>query len=309
MDQSFELIIIGGGPAGLSAALIAGRAICRTLLIDGGTPRNAPAPAMHSFVSRDGILPRDFRKASHHELERYQSVVRTDGRVDSLQSQAGRHIVSLADGRNYSASYVLLAVGLVDKLPAIPGLRENWGRGVHHCPFCDGFEHRDTRWGVLAEEPAMRDHALFLRNWTSDLTIFTNGGNATLDELARLRASGLSVVTDPVSEVISGDGHAIGGVKLLSGATEAAQSLWIRPTQSQTALVQSLGLESRDDGAIRRDERNQTSRSGLFAAGDCASGPMQQAILSAADGANTVFSIIHDLVRNQDERLPRKRAG
>lgn len=297
MDQSLELIIVGGGPAGLSAALIAGRALRKTLIIDGGAPRNAAAPAMHSFVSRDGILPRDFREASHCELERYRTVARSDGRVDSVQSENGRHTVSLADGRTYSAPYLLLALGLVDELPEIPGLQENWGRGVHHCPFCDGFEHRDTRWGILAEEPAMRDHAFFLRNWASDLIVFTNGSEATPDELAKLRDGSLTVVTDPVSEVISGDGHSLGGVKLLSGATEEVQSLWIRPAQSQTSLVQSLGLQTREDGAIWRDDKNQTSRPGIFAAGDCASGPMQQAILSAADGAKTVFAIIHDLVR------------
>jgi thioredoxin reductase len=298
MDQTYELIIIGGGPAGLSGALLAGRARRRALLIDGGTPRNAAAPAMHSFVSRDGILPRDFRAAAHRELERYRTVFRKEAQVRSMRSHADAQTVILEDGSELTARFVLLAVGLVDTLPEIPGLRTNWGKGVHHCPFCDGFEHRDGRWGILAEEPPMREHALLLRGWTQDITVLTNASEIAEAELAMLRDAGLRVVTDSIAEVMSGDGHTLGGVRLASGIHEAIGSLWIRPAQNQTQLIQSLGLDLRDDGAIQRDERGQTSRPGLFAAGDCAAGPMQQAILSAADGARTTFSIVRELIRS-----------
>ena len=194
------------------------------------------------------------------------------------------------------ARYVLLAVGMVDIFPAIPGLRENWGRGVHHCPFCDGFEHQGQPWGVLADDPAMLEHALFLRGWSGTMTVFTNGADTTAWELAPVEAAGLRVVRTPIARVLTGNGHSLGGLELADGTVETIESLWIRPKQQQTPVVQQLGLKLRDDGAIWRDDKGQTSQPGIFAAGDCASGPMQQAILAAADGARTIFPLVRELV-------------
>lgn len=297
MNQDFEIVIVGGGPAGLSAALIAGRARRRALLIDGGTPRNAAAPAMHSFVSRDGILPRDFRAAAHAELRHYATVERLDGLVEDVRTGADGLAVILADGRTFPARKVLIALGVVDIMPDIPGLREGWGRGVHHCPFCDGFEHRDQHWGVLADDPAMLEHALFLRGWAGSMTVFTNGLEHSAEALEPVEAAGIPVIRTPVARVMAGNGHSIGGIELAGGSVVPVESLWIRPKQDQAPLVHKLGLELRDDKAIKRDDTGQTSMPGISAAGDCASGPMQQAILAAADGARTMFPLVRELVR------------
>ena len=297
MNPDIEILIVGGGPAGLSAALIAGRARRRALLVDGGTPRNAAAPAMHSFVSRDGILPTDFRAAAHADLRRYRTVDMCEGLVESVRTTPEGLAVSLLDGRSFSARKVLLALGVVDILPAIAGLEENWGRGVHHCPFCDGFEHQEEPWGVLADNPAMLEHALFLRGWSGSMTIFTNGSETPAKELASVEAAGLRIVRTLIARVIGGDGHSLRGLELMDGTIEAIESLWVRPRQEQTPLVQRLGLKLRDDGAISRDDVGQTSHPGISAAGDCASGPMQQAILAAADGARTIIPIIRELVK------------
>ena len=297
MSHEREVIIIGGGPAGLSAALIAGRARRRALLIDGGTPRNAAAPAMHSFVSRDGILPGDFRAAAHAELRPYSTVEHVEGLVESVRTTADGFEVALAGGQSFLGRRVLLALGMVDILPAVPGLRENWGMGVHHCPFCDGFEHQDQHWGVLADDPAMLEHALFLRGWSGAMTVFTNGADTSAWDFAPLEAAGVPIVRTPIARVIAGNGHSLGGLELADGTVAAIESLWIRPKQQQTPLVQQLGLKLRDDGAIWRDDTGQTSQPGISAAGDCASGPMQQAILAAADGARTFFPIVRELVK------------
>ncbi|NKC04782.1 NAD(P)/FAD-dependent oxidoreductase [Brucella haematophila] len=294
--RNYETIIIGGGPAGLSAALIAGRALRRALVIDGGEPRNRKAPAMHSYLSRDGILPQEFRKVSREELSRYETVTYREGLAQAIQPADGGYSVELAGGDIVSAPKILLALGVTDQLPAIEGLAENWGRGVHHCPFCDGFEHRGEHWGVLAETTAMLDHAAFFRNWAGRLTVFTNGADLPAEKLADLSHAEIGLVTTPIREVLSGDGHAIGGIVLKDGRREDIQSLWIRPLQSQTPIITGLGLNIRDDGGVWRDEMNETSLKGIYAAGDCAAGPMQQAILAAADGARTMFSIIHSLV-------------
>lgn len=297
MTKEREIIIIGGGPAGLSAALICGRARRRALLIDGGTPRNSAAPAMHSFVSRDGILPRDFRAAAHKELMPYKTVERAEGLVDTVQVADNGFNVTLSDGRAFRGRKVVLALGMVDIMPAIAGLGETWGKGVHHCPFCDGFEHQDQPWGALADDPAMLEHALFLRSWSSGMTIFTNGATYSEKELEPVETAGVRVVTTPIARVIGGNGHSLKGLELEDGRIDPIESLWIRPKQKQTPLAESLGLKLRDDGGIWRDEMGQTSQPGIHAAGDCASGPMQQAILAAADGARTVFPIVRELAK------------
>lgn len=294
--KNYETIIIGGGPAGLSAALIAGRALRKVLVIDGGEPRNRKAPAMHSYLSRDGILPQEFRKVSREELSRYDTVTYRDGLAQAIWPTDGGYSVELVDGDIVSASKILLALGLSDQLPAIEGLAENWGRGVHHCPFCDGFEHRGEHWGVLAENAAMLDHAPFFKNWAGRLTILTNGADLPADKLTDLSRAGINLVTTPIKHVLSGDGHTIGGAMLKDGRREGIQSLWIRPLQSQTRIVADVALTMREDGGLWRNEMNETSMKGIYAAGDCAAGPMQQAILAAADGARTMFSIIHSLV-------------
>lgn len=294
--RNYETIIIGGGPAGLSAALIAGRALRTVLIIDGAEPRNRKAPAMHSYLSRDGILPQEFRKVSREELSRYETVTYREGLAQAIRPADGGYSVELVNGDVVSAPKILLALGVTDQLPAIEGLAENWGRGVHHCPFCDGFEHRGEHWGVLAETTAMLDHAAFFKNWAGRLTVFTNGADLPAEKLSDLSRAEISLITMPIKEVLSGDGHTIGGLVLEDERREDIQSLWIRPLQSQTPIVTGLALNLRDDGGLWRNEMNETSMMGVYAAGDCAAGPMQQAILAAADGARTMFSIIHSLV-------------
>ena len=295
----FEVVVIGGGPAGLSAALVAGRARRRAALVDGGIPRNAAAPAIRTFVSRDGILPAEFRKLAREQIAEYPSVSFFSGLVTALGGEDGDFLVSLEDGTVLKARKVILAVGLIDKLPEIPGVRESWGAGVHHCVFCDGYEHRDGALGLLVEDPSLLPHVALFRGWSENLTVFTNGAvfePAALDSLA---ASGIAIETGRIEQVIpDGSGHSLREIRLSRGRVIPIKSFWIRPQQSQTPLVESLGLAMREDGAVARDEAGVSSRSGIYVAGDISAGPAQQAILAAADGAKAGYGIARELLLN-----------
>ena len=291
------VVIVGGGPAGLSAALVAARARQEVLLIDGGTPRNAAAPALHTFVSRDGVLPGDFRRIARGQLAPYPTVQFRDRLVESISGEAGGFEVALAGGALVRCRYVILAMGLVDELPGIAGIKENWGKGVHHCVYCDGYEHRDEPWGLLVEDLAVLEHVPHFLGWTADLTVFTQGRMVQAAEVEKLRRQGIKVEPRPIHEVKGGsDGHAIEGVVLEDRGFTPLRALWVQPKQKQTPLVESLGLALREDGAVKRSETGETSRPGMFAAGDLSAGRMQQAILAAADGARVAYPIANLLI-------------
>lgn len=292
-----ELVIVGGGPAGLSAALVAGRARRHALLVDGGLPRNAAAREMHTFVTRDGIAPRDFRRAAHEELGRYATVRRLEGLVASISGESGAFTVALQDGSTVAARRILLALGLVDTLPAVAGVREHWGRGVHACVYCDGFEQRDTVWGVLAENERMCDYALFLKNWASQVVVFTNASTLPEDKRNSLQSAGIGIVPERIARLHGKAAHSLQSVELEGGRQVPVETFWVRPAQSQTPLVQSLKLDLAEN-FIRVNERCESSRPGIHAAGDCAGGPVQQAILAAAHGTRAAFAIVQDLVAN-----------
>lgn len=297
--QVLDLLVVGGGPGGLSAALVAARAGRKVTMIDGGTPRNERAPALHTFVSRDGILPADFRRISREQLSLYPNFSFLSGWIASLSQTETGWLATLADGQEVRTSKVLLALGLVDELPAVPGVKENWGRGVHHCVFCDGHEHRGGSWGILLDDPIAVPHLVMFRGWAGELTIFTNASD-TLDEAVyeEMRVGGFQVERRKIREIYGkGDGHALKGMEMEDGERVEIDSLWVRPKQSQTKLVKDLGLILREDGAVATDEKGESNRPGIYVAGDMTAGPAQQAILAAADGARVTYGICAELIK------------
>lgn len=296
MHDTFELIIVGGGPAGLSAALAAGRARRKALLIDGGTPRNAAAHEVHTFVTRDGTPPAEFRRIAREQIARYPTVAFADGIVENIEGQAGDFQVTLRGGESAAGARILLALGLVDIFPSIPGVSEYWGRGLHHCPYCDGYELRDGAWGLLTDQPLGFEYSFLLRGWTNRLTVFTNGKPIDAEWSEKLAQAGTKVDTRPLARV-TGTDRALNGIALQDGTAIALDALFLQPAQRQTVLVAKLGLAVRSDGAIERNEQGETSRPGIYAAGDCSAGPMQQAIFSAAEGGRVAFGIIPQLIR------------
>lgn len=300
--MSLDVVIVGGGPAGLSAALVLGRARRTVVLIDDApSARNGAARAVHGVLAHDGIAPAELRRIAHADLARYPTVSWLETRAIALErGGAGRVRVELADGRTHEARRVLLACGLVDALPKIPGLRERWGRDAFSCPFCHGWEARDRVWGVLALQKTMLGAVPTASAWTRDVIVFANGRTdldpAALDALAR---AGARVEPRPVV-ALGGDGDRLEHVEVSAGSEGTTRvpcgALWLRPAQRHVDLVLYAGLGLDDEGLVRVDAGHETSMRGVHACGDMASGARPHAIEAAASGARAALDLVQILL-------------
>lgn len=293
----YDVVIVGGGPSGLSAALALGRARRRVLVCDSGPRRNAAAEQMHNFVTRDGTPPDEFRRIAREQLAAYPNVEVADARVEAVAGARGAFDVRLSSG-TVAARRLLLGTGLIDEMIPLDGFRELWGHSIYQCPYCHGWEVRDRRWGFLVL-PASAAHwlpfAMQLRCWTDDLVVFTNGVVELADDTrAQLHAAGIRIETAPVSQ-LAGRGGRLEAVVLSSGSRVARDVLFAHPRQHQVELVRSLGLALDADGYVQVDPmKRETSVPGIYASGDLTT-RSQAAVLAAASGMQAAAAINVDL--------------
>jgi thioredoxin reductase len=291
--MTFNVVIIGGGPAGLAAALALGRARRRVLLVDGGARRNAAAERVHNFVTRDGTPPDEFRRIARQQLEPYASVEVRDARVEAIHGERGAFEVRLDTG-SVSARRILLCTGMVDELPALEGFRSLWGQSIFQCPYCHGWEVRDQSFGVLVERVELLEFAVLLRSWTATVVVLTHGAFAVPDPVrARLGAAGVAIDERPIRRLVA-RGDRLESVEFDAGSPRRVDVLFARPPQRQVALVQALGVALDDGGYVRVDDMLETSLPGVYAGGDLIT-PMQGAILAAASGTRAAAALNHAL--------------
>lgn len=307
MTENYEAVVVGGGAAGLSAALVLGRARRRTLVVDAGEPRNAPSAHMQGFLSRDGMSPAAFLAAGRAEIARYGVELVQDRAVDAVRDPAGEFDVALAGGRAVHARHLVVATGLRDELPEVPGVAERFGRDVLHCPYCHGWEVRDRAFGVLATSPLSVHQALMVTQWSKDVTFFLHRvGEEELsdDDLRRLAAAKVDVVPGEVADLVV-ENDRLTGIRLAGGApsgggtTYAREVLFVAPRAlPRTDLLRRLGAELRETpfGAYPViDERGLTTVPGLWAAGN-ASGFAEQVINAASRGYRVGAAINGELL-------------
>ncbi len=287
-QETYDVAVVGGGAAGLSAALVLGRARRRVAVVDAGAPRNAPAAHMQGFLSRDGMPPSDLLAVAREEVLGY-GVELVDDRVAEIESG---FTLRLDGGRSFAARRVLLATGAGDELPEIAGARERWGRDLLHCPYCHGWEVRDQPIGVLGSV----EHAHLLRQWSDDVVLFADTHPVDSNERLALEARGIEVVDGPVAglSVVDDRLHA---VELADGRLVPRAAVFVRPAlrPHNGSLIASLGCEVDDGGFVRVDETGRTSVSGVWAAGNV-SNPRAQVITAAGEGSAAAIAINADLV-------------
>ena len=282
--MDYDVMIIGGGPAGLAAALTLGRSMRSTVLFDSGAPRNAPAEAMHNVLGRDGTPPARLREDGRRELAAYPTV---SVRADAVASVAPGFTATLASGEEVAGRRVLLATGAVDDLLPIPGLAERWGRTVLHCPYCHGYEQRGRRLAVLGASAHHVFIATLLRRYSADVVLLANGEEPPADVLD------LPVFPEPVAaldgaaDVVFADGSRLERDGVFAGGA------W----HQHTTFAQDLGCALLPDGCVEIDEFGRTSVAGVSAAGDMAhraSLPGPMAAVSIATAAGVVAAVAFD---------------
>lgn len=292
--MQFDIIIIGGSYAGLAAGLQLARARRRILVVDGGVRRNRFASASHGFFGHDGMPPAELAALGRAQLTAYPSVEWHEGEALAVEPVEGGYAVCLGD-TSARASRIILATGIRDVLPEIPGLEERWGRHVFHCPYCHGFELNEGPVGVIASSPMAVHQAMMLPDW-GPTTLFTNGVcSPEGDELAALNRRGVALEPVPVAR-LEGEGA---NLVLADGRHIALAGVFVQPgMEMATGLAHKMGLAFEDGPLgpfVKTDEMKQTSRSGVFACGDMAR-PVGSVGFAVADGTMAGLAVHRSLI-------------
>ena len=307
MTNLYDVVVIGGGAAGLSGALLLARSRRSVLVIDAGQPRNAPATGVHGLLSRDGINPLELLERGRAEVRGYGGQV-VHGRVTSAARDGDGFAVTLGDNRVLNARRLLVTTGLVDELPNVTGLHERWGRDVLHCPYCHGWEVRDQAVGVLASGPKAVHMALLFRQLTPDVVLFSHTApDVTEDQAEQLAARDIRVVTGLVDSLEVVDDR-LTGVRMRDGTLVARQALVVTPRfVARSEILASIGLHPTahplgvGESITAADASGVTDVPGVWVAGNVTN-LMAWVVTAAAEGVSAAAAINADLVAEDTRR-------
>ena len=292
-----DVLIIGGGPAGLSAALMLGRCRRRVLVCDSGHPRNEASHAMHGFISRDGMPPAEFLQIARDELNTYPTVALRKVTVRSAECRDGGFVTTLETGEQLRSRKLLIATGVSDNVPNLAGIGELYGRSVFHCPYCDGWEIRDQPIAIYGQGERGYGLSLELTAWSRDLVLCSDGPSGLEDhQLDRLRRSGIAIREDRIAR-LEGDAGILRRIVFTGGHSLERRALFFTTGQTQQSeLAKGLGCSINDKGTVMTGKYETTHLPGLFVAGD-ASRAVQWVVVAAAEGAEAAFAINTDLIK------------
>ena len=293
----YDVIIVGAGPAGLSAALVLGRCRRKVLVCDSGQPRNAASHGLHGFITRDGIEPKDFLRIGREELKPYDTVEVRDVTVISAVRDNNRFVVTLTDGEQLSSRKLLLATGVVDELPTVDGLENFYGTSVFHCPYCDGWEMRDQPIAIYGRGENGSGLAVEMTLWSRDLVLCTDGPS----ELTEEHRNKLVQHQIPVREarIVTLEGHdgVLERIVFETGEELPRRAMFFSTGWKQRSdLAASLGCRATNEGCVETGDYEATNVHGVYVAGD-ASRMVQFVIVAAAEGAQAAVAINKELMK------------
>jgi thioredoxin reductase len=291
IQASYDVIIIGGSYAGLSAAMALGRSLRNVLVIDSGKPCNAPTPHSHNFLTHDGNTPSEIAATARRQVELYKTVTFLDGIAIATKQQNNLLEVIIRSGQSFTCKKLILATGIKDQLPDIEGLAACWGKTVIHCPYCHGYEYHGQRTAILANGETAMHYALLVSNLSKDLTILTNGKSDLSDEQRnKLNAHRIAVIETPVIQIL----HEAGNVRevVFNDSTRLSfTAIYFRPDFTQSEIPLTLGCELTEQGYIKIDSMQKTSVSNVFACGDNSS--MMRAVANVVAAGNMTGAVVN----------------
>jgi thioredoxin reductase len=290
-----DCIIVGGGPAGLNAAVVLGRCRRSVLLFDSATYRNRYSHGMHNYLTRDDVAPTEFLKLAVKEAKKYGVQLLQKKIVNARKNDEGVFVVRDEEGKFYYAKKLLIATGLADKVPDIPGFKEFYGKSVHHCPYCDGWEVRDKKLGVYARNKNGFELALALKGWSDDVTYYADGRNKLKPaEVETLSANNISIISYPLERLDGKEGQ-LKNIMFKNGESRRCDALFfVNGFDQQCNLAETFGCNMTRKGVVLTNRYQQTNIEGLYVAGD-ASRDMHFVVVAAAEGAKAGVIINKEL--------------
>lgn len=267
--KQFDVIIIGGSYSGLAAGMALGRALKKVLIIDSGKPANAQTPYSHNFLTQDGNTPKGIAAIGKQQVENYKNVSFYDGLATTGSKIETGFEITTDTGEKFQASKLIFATGIKDIMPTIEGFAESWGISAIHCPYCHGYEVRDTKTGILGNGDFAFDLSKLIYNWAKDLTIYTNGKSAlTTEQVEKLQSRNIQICEKELKKLNHSNGH-IQNIEFNDGSTAPLSALYSpRPFVQHCIIPEALGCELSDEGYIKVNTFQETSVEGIYAAGD-----------------------------------------
>ncbi len=292
-----DCVIIGGGPSGLNAALVLGRAKRNTILFDEDKPRNAVTHESHGFITRDGIKPSEFKKLAKENLLKYPSISIQNQRIINIKKENRTFLIFSEDGHSYRTRKVLLSTGLKDILPRIEGIHHFYGTSLFNCPFCDGWELRDRAIVVIGEDERVFHMTKMASNWSKDLVVCTNGKNILSTEQREvLNKRKIKVIEDKIV-TLQGNKGRLKKIQFKNGKEIEREGGFVSTELKQaTSFPQTLGCAMNKMGGIETDKMGRTNIEGVYASGDNSLSAPPQLINAASDGSKAAMGVINDLI-------------